>query len=69
MQLELLDSKKWGTRAELATAPWRNAHVGGLGSVTDVAFRWGFTHPGRFADAYRERFGQASSETLRRARG
>lgn len=42
--------------------------VGGVGSVTDVAFRWGFTHPGRFADAYRERFGQAPSETLRRAR-
>ncbi|MCF7553638.1 AraC family transcriptional regulator [Pseudonocardia sp. WMMC193] len=41
----------------------------GVGSVTDVAFRWGFTHPGRFADAYRERFGHAPSETLRRARG
>ncbi|MBP2364326.1 AraC family transcriptional regulator [Pseudonocardia parietis] len=38
------------------------------GSVTDVAFRWGFTHLGRFAEAYRERFGLAPSETLRRFR-
>lgn len=43
--------------------------VEGVGSVTDVAFRWGFTHPGRFADAYRERFGRAPSETLRHSRG
>lgn len=39
--------------------------VGGAGSVTDIALRWGFTHLSRFADAYRERFGQAPSETLR----
>lgn len=39
--------------------------VAGTGSVTDIALRWGFTHLGRFADAYRERFGQAPSETLR----
>ena len=43
--------------------------VSGAGSVTDVALRWGFTHLGRFADAYRERFGQAPSETLRAFRG
>jgi len=39
--------------------------VGEAGSVTDVALRWGFTHLGRFADAYRERFGMAPSETMR----
>lgn len=35
-------------------------------TVTEVAYRWGFTHPGRFADAYHKRFGEHPSETLRR---
>lgn len=34
-------------------------------TVADVAFRWGFTHLGRFAAAYRERYGVAPSQTLR----
>lgn len=34
-------------------------------SVADVASRWGFTHLGRFAAVYRERYGCAPSETLR----
>ena len=34
--------------------------------VTDVALRAGFTHTGRFAAAYRERFGESPSTTLRR---
>lgn len=34
-------------------------------SVTEVALDRGFTHLGRFAQAYRERFGAAPSETLR----
>jgi AraC-like DNA-binding protein len=34
--------------------------------VTDVALRHGFTHTGRFAAAYRERFGEPPSATLRR---
>lgn len=33
-------------------------------SVTEVALRWGFTHHGRFAAAYRERYGQPPSDTL-----
>ena len=46
-------------RAELtAAAP-------GATTVTDVAYRWGFFHPGRFAAAYRERFGESPSRTLR----
>lgn len=34
-------------------------------SVTDVALRWGITHTGRFAGAYRRKYGCAPSETLR----
>lgn len=34
-------------------------------SVADVAGAWGFTHLGRFAAAYRERYGCAPSQTLR----
>jgi AraC-like DNA-binding protein len=34
--------------------------------VTDVALRYGFAHTGRFAAAYRERFGETPSTTLRR---
>jgi AraC-like DNA-binding protein len=35
-------------------------------TVAAVAHRWGFAHLGRFASAYRVRFGQSPSETLRR---
>jgi AraC-like DNA-binding protein len=34
-------------------------------TVTTVATRWGFLHQGRFAAAYRARYGQAPSVTLR----
>jgi AraC-like DNA-binding protein len=34
-------------------------------TVTECAFRWGFTHLPRFAAAYRGRYGSAPSETLR----
>ncbi len=34
--------------------------------VIDVALRCGFTHAGRFAAAYRARFGESPSTTLRR---
>jgi AraC-like DNA-binding protein len=34
-------------------------------TVVGVAARWGFGHPGRFAAAYRTRFGRTPSETLR----
>lgn len=34
--------------------------------VTDVALRYGFAHTGRFAAAYRTRYGEPPSATLRR---
>lgn len=34
--------------------------------VTDIAMRWGFFHPSRFAQQYREQFGELPSDTLRR---
>lgn len=34
-------------------------------SVGELAGRWGFTHLGRFAAVYRERYGRAPSATLR----
>ncbi|NMO50651.1 AraC family transcriptional regulator [Actinoplanes sp. TBRC 11911] len=34
-------------------------------TVAAVAHRWGFAHLGRFASAYRVRFGESPSETLR----
>jgi AraC-like DNA-binding protein len=37
----------------------------GSDSVSEVAYRWGFTHLGRFAGAYRARFGVPPSATLR----
>jgi AraC-like DNA-binding protein len=48
-----------GVHAELSQAdPWQV-------SVSDVAARWGFAHLGRFAGAYRARFGVSPSQTLR----
>lgn len=34
-------------------------------TVADAAYRWGFTHLGRFAAAYRSKYGVAPSHTLR----
>lgn len=41
--------------------------AGGALSVTDTAFRWGFTNVGRFAREYRVRFGELPSQTVARA--
>jgi AraC-like DNA-binding protein len=40
----------------------------GVGSVTAVAYRWGFNHPGRFSTQYASAFGESPSHTLDRAR-
>lgn len=53
-------------RLERARADMGEASTGL--TVTDVATRWGFTHLGRFAAEYRERFGESPSQTLRRGR-
>jgi AraC-like DNA-binding protein len=37
-------------------------------NVTVLAMGFGFTHMGRFAVEYRQRFGESPSETLRRQR-
>ncbi|WP_229840738.1 AraC family transcriptional regulator [Streptomyces roseolilacinus] len=42
----------------------REAEPGAGLTVSEVAWRWGFTHLGRFAARYRERFGEAPSQTL-----
>lgn len=36
-------------------------------SVTDTAFRWGFSNVGRFASEYRARFGELPSRTIARS--
>jgi AraC-like DNA-binding protein len=35
-------------------------------TVSAIAYRWGFTNPGRFAAAHTERYGESPSEALRR---
>ena len=47
-------------RAELTDASHTRSPV----AVTAVAGRWGFVHLGRFAQQYRQLFGEAPSETL-----
>ena len=37
-------------------------------SVTDIAMRWGFSHLGKFAVAYKQRFGESPRDTLGRWR-
>lgn len=44
-------------------------HGAGEGGVADVARAWGFSNPGRFATAYRERYGEGPGATVRAARG
>jgi transcriptional regulator GlxA family with amidase domain len=48
-------------RAELADASQRRCSA----TITTVASRWGFVHLGRFAQQYRQVFGESPSQTLR----
>lgn len=61
MQL-LRDMRLDKIRLELANAP-------ADASVSEIALHWGYAHLGRFAAAYRQRFGEAPSQTLAAARG
>lgn len=54
------DLRLEGARADLADTT-RGTTV----SVTDVATKWGFSHHGRFAKRYRDRFGETPSQTLK----
>lgn len=47
------------------TGVYGELQSGAVSSVTDAALRWGFTHFGRFAAAFRDRYGIAPSELLR----
>jgi len=49
-----------GARSELERSDAESA------SVAEIAARWGFVHAARFAQAYREAFGENPSRTLRR---
>ena len=51
----------------LLAARERLSNPASAGTVSDVAMDCGFTHLGRFSAAYRDRFGETPSTTLRRA--
>lgn len=53
-------------RLERARADLAVAAPGGGVRVIDVAHRWGFSHPGRFASTYRNHYGEAPAATLAR---
>ena len=53
-------------RRRLEAAHRELAAGGPAGSVTEVAYRWGFGHLSHFAGAYRSLFGESPSETRHR---
>jgi AraC-like DNA-binding protein len=50
--------------ARLAEARRALQQAGSGQSITDIAMSWGFSHLGRFAIAYRRRFGETPRATL-----
>jgi AraC-like DNA-binding protein len=52
-------------RLERAHRELQAADPGKGATVAEIAARWGFTKPGRFAAEYRESYGQLPSHTLR----
>jgi len=52
-------------RLEAARGALQKPSRGGI-RVADIALEYGFTHVGDFAGAYRRKFGEAPSQTLRR---
>ncbi|GAA4097728.1 hypothetical protein GCM10023066_41210 [Nocardioides kongjuensis] len=57
----LRDLRLAGARRDLAAAG-----AGDGASVTDIALRWGFTHQGRFGQAYRRAYDETPGATRRR---
>jgi AraC-like DNA-binding protein len=53
----LRDARLEGARKDL---------LAGGASVTNIAYRWGFNHLGRFSALYRKRYGEKPLDTLRR---
>lgn len=53
-------------RLERAHADLAAAEPGSGVRVIDIAYRWGFSHPGRFATTYRRQYGVAPAVTLAR---
>ncbi|MEU6865897.1 AraC family transcriptional regulator [Streptomyces sp. NPDC046876] len=53
-------------RLDHAHTDLQDADPGAGATVTDIAARWGFTHAGRFAAAYRRAYGEPPRTTLRR---
>ncbi|MCA5922676.1 AraC family transcriptional regulator [Curtobacterium oceanosedimentum] len=47
----------------------RAAGPGAAADIASIARHWGFTNPGRFAEAYRERFGEGPAATKRASLG
>jgi AraC-like DNA-binding protein len=39
-----------------------------VGTISDIAMTWGFSHLGRFSTEYRKRYGEPPSQTLKRSR-
>lgn len=52
-------------RLERAHAELQAADPTQGATVVEIALRWGFAKPGRFADYYRQQYGRLPSETLR----
>lgn len=64
---ELAELRKDKRRLERAHADLIVSETGSGVRVIDIAHRWGFSHPGRFATAYRHHYGEAPAATLARS--
>ncbi|MDB6015110.1 MAG: AraC family transcriptional regulator, partial [Gammaproteobacteria bacterium] len=53
--------------AEHALEPLHVSDIAAAAGVADIALSCGFVNLGRYARVYREKFGEAPSETLRKA--
>jgi AraC-like DNA-binding protein len=65
---ETLNTTPTGYHRKIKLERARADLLDGRDSVTSVAYRWGFNHPGRFSARYQCAFGESPSQTLERAR-